>query len=80
MREEEEKKEEDGGRSIVGSRGQEIKEQGEESRGGAFIGSRSNDTAHPSQWQVPAVAPLQRTQTKGQGAALSCDNTTESGC
>lgn len=56
--------------------------RGEERRGEPSFGRRSDDTAHPSRWQVPAVAPLQRTQTnrERERAALHCVNTTDSGC
>lgn len=53
MREEGEERGEE--RSAVGY-------SGEERRGEPSFGRRSDDTAHPSWWQVPAVAPLQRTQ------------------
>lgn len=52
----------------------------EEKMGKASFGRRSDDTAHPSQWQVPAVAPLQRTQAnverQSSASALHFDNTT----
>lgn len=46
-------------------------------RGETSFGRRSDDTAHPSHWQVPAVAPPWRTQTNRdrQRAALHSVNT-----
>lgn len=46
-----------------GSKGKVDEEKSKEEKiGKPSFGRRSDDTAHPSQWQVPAVAPLQRTQ------------------
>lgn len=48
-------------------KGKREEKKGEERRGEASFGRGSDDTAHPSLWQVPAVAPSQRTQTNGGG-------------
>lgn len=50
-----EEKTSEGGKEETGKRGEERRE--------ASFGRESDDTAHPSRWQVAAVAPSQRTQT-----------------
>lgn len=64
-----------------GSKGRVDREKSKEEKiGKPSFGRRSDDTAHPSQWQVPAVAPLQRTQAnterQSSAPALHFDNTT----
>ena len=60
--------------------GEKSRGDGEKTReeiwGKPSFGRGNDDTAHPSLWQVPAVAPLQRIGEERSARAPQCENTT----